>query len=604
MKEKLKLNLSTNNRLLNKDNGVKEIIYGVICTIFVLILAYSALLSVLDVFSALFKFRLDRLIKALFIIAFCVVCIYFYAKYWLQDITEIKEKETEEKAQKDLEVSRKEQFQIQLVTNQGTIKMNNPFRGIFVLGSAGSGKSESVAVPLLKQLIIKNFSGIIYDFKYPTLANDVDYFLSKYNQNIKHYKINFRNPLESNRVNPFAVENIPDLTHAQEYAKTLYTNLVPSSIEKSDFWSDSAITLLSACIWFLRKKHTNYSDLPHVCALINSDVKSLLELLQTDNETASLTISMKNALDRNAEGQLAGVVGTLQNAIARINTAKLMYVFGGNDFSMDINNKENPILLSVGSDPILTKTLAPLCSLLINVATKRMNQPNKQQSFLMLDESPTIYIPNLEQIPNTGRSNKIATILMCQDYSQLVTGYGDKLADTLFASCANHFYGRVSSATTGEKLSKQFGKKDKAYATISKSSKASELFEYTSSKSHSIQERDVMKPSDFLDLEVGEFVGVLADSNVNNFKARFNMVDDVERKTDIKLNSANESDLETYYNDVRKDIEQLLELYNPKPTEPTETSTEVNKKAIQNNTLTNSESEEEQNILDIFGDGA
>lgn len=52
---------------------------------------------------------------------------------------------------------------IRLYTSSGQpIVIGNPFRGIFVLGAAGSGKSESIAVPLLSEFIRNGFSGLVY----------------------------------------------------------------------------------------------------------------------------------------------------------------------------------------------------------------------------------------------------------------------------------------------------------------------------------------------------------------------------------------------------------------------------------------------------------
>lgn len=62
---------------------------------------------------------------------------------------------------------------IRLYTSSGQpIVIGNPFRGIFVLGAAGSGKSESIAVPLLSEFIRNGFSGLVYDFKFHTLGQD------------------------------------------------------------------------------------------------------------------------------------------------------------------------------------------------------------------------------------------------------------------------------------------------------------------------------------------------------------------------------------------------------------------------------------------------
>ena len=105
-----------------------------------------------------------------------------------------------------------------------------------------------------------------------------------------------------------------------------------------------------------------------------------------------MTMSIYNAMERGADAQVSGVIGTLQSAIAQINTPELMYIFGGDDFSLDVNNPQNPAILTIGNFPTLAQTFAPLCSLVITVAIKLMNQPGKHPSFVMLDEAPTIFI--------------------------------------------------------------------------------------------------------------------------------------------------------------------------------------------------------------------
>ena len=65
-----------------------------------------------------------------------------------------------------------------LRTEAGGVQLGNPFRGVFVLGAAGSGKSESIAVPLLSEFVRMGFAGVVYDFKFPTLAKDVQSFLN------------------------------------------------------------------------------------------------------------------------------------------------------------------------------------------------------------------------------------------------------------------------------------------------------------------------------------------------------------------------------------------------------------------------------------------
>ena len=51
----------------------------------------------------------------------------------------------------------------------GWININNPFRGTFVVGTPGSGKTFSIIEPFIRQHSAKGFSMVVYDYKFPTL---------------------------------------------------------------------------------------------------------------------------------------------------------------------------------------------------------------------------------------------------------------------------------------------------------------------------------------------------------------------------------------------------------------------------------------------------
>ena len=364
---------------------------------------------------------------------------------------------------------------------------------------------------------------------------------------------------QTHKINPIAPKYVPNTTYAREYAQSIIANLMKESIKKPDYWTRSATDILTACIWFLREEHPEYCDIPHLFALITSNDTQLLNLLQTNIITKQMTISTFSAMERGADSQVSGVIGTLQGAIAQINTPDLMYVFSADETPLNVNDPNNPIILTIGNNPTISNTLAPLCSLIITVCTKLMNQPEKHASFVMLDEAPTIFIPNLEIIPNTGRSNKISTVIMCQDIAQLTDGYGKEKADVLFSACNNHFYGRVSSSQTSEILSKQFGKTDRTYNTIG-SSKERTVWggKASDSSSQSIQEREIIKSSEFINFDVGCFASIMVESSEKMFKGKFLPVTRQSNKK-IKRESFNNtiSKME-YYKEVRENINTIL----------------------------------------------
>ena len=449
---------------------------------------------------------------------------------------------------------------VTLQTEKQKIFIPNVFRGVLVVGGAGSGKTESFAIPLIREFSKQNFTGIVYDFKFPILAQEVSDYYTAENSQTKRYFLNFSNALHSHRINPLNPRYMPFSAYAREYASAIIKNLMKESIRKEDFWSRSATDLLTAVIWYLKKHYPNYCDLPHVLALLQQNHTELIKLLIQDNEIRAMIVSIATAVESGAGEQIAGVVGSLQGAVAQINTPEFMWIFGGDDFSLELNSLDNPGVVIVGSNPTISTTIAPLCSLVISVASKMMNQPDKRPSFIMLDESPTVFIPNIEVIPNTGRSNKMATVLFIQDLSQLVESYGKEKADVLFSSCGTHFYGRVATSHTADILSKQFGKEDKTFETRSVSTTTNPFkFNGNKGRSTSIQERDVVKSNDFMNLRTGEFVGRVAEVEERMIFERFQM-SKCNTKTDLTaiIPSYKSIQIMNFYNEVAERVKRIL----------------------------------------------
>lgn len=86
------------------------------------------------------------------------------------------------------------------------INIINPFRGLLVIGSPGSGKSWFVIQHVIKQHIEKGFAMFVYDFKYDDLSKIVYNWLQqnkhKYLVPPSFYVINFDNLSVSHRCNP------------------------------------------------------------------------------------------------------------------------------------------------------------------------------------------------------------------------------------------------------------------------------------------------------------------------------------------------------------------------------------------------------------------
>ena len=406
-------------------------------------------------------------------------------------------------------------------TSNGKVYLENPYRGIYIQGGAGSGKSASIFEPIIQQIGEKQFTGILYDFKSPELTNLI--YLSYQNTAIKVKNIDFKQPLTSDRVNPISPNYLGKSAIALEYAQVILNNLLPESIKKPDFWISNAKMILAGVIWYLRKEHPKYCTLPHAISLIlHSPIDVLIEQISHDYEAGGMVASLRESIERGAERTVAGMLSTLQNALSGLNSHDIFWILSSNDVNLHLNNKENPTFLCLGNDSTLPTTYTPAISLIISVALRQMNQPDQQKSVILLDEAPTIFIPNIEQIPATARSNKIATIFGVQDYSQLADKYGNEKAQVIISNLGNQFFGRITNGKTAEMVQNLFSKKDEIFISKNDGTGTSGQFVHLGSNtnagtSEAVQERDRVKISDLVNLSQGEFYGIIAEGSPREF---------------------------------------------------------------------------------------
>jgi len=264
-------------------------------------------------------------------------------------------------------------------------------------------------------------------------------------------------------------------------------------------------------------------------------------------------------VQRKAEGQTAGVVSTLQTALRRINTKEIVWVLSGDDFTLNLNDPQAPKFVTLGNSPTLSSTFAPVIALLATVAIKQMNQQGKVPSAIILDEAPTLYIPNFDQLPATGRSNQIATIYGAQDISQIEDMYGRSKKDALLANLNNQFYGRVGHRETAQYIADLWGREYVQQRTEGQS-ESSRDFETTQgrSTSHSYTERSRVRIQDVLELHTGEFYGQLVDSDFSSFKAQIKAQEPGPIPELVPMTTATPQEVKRNFLRIQEEIETLI----------------------------------------------
>lgn len=399
------------------------------------------------------------------------------------------------------------QYILQGKSRRSWINFINPFRGLLVIGTPGAGKSYFVIRHIITQHIRKGFSMFIYDFKFDDLSIIAYNTLIRYSRNYKvipkFYVIDFDKILH--RCNPLDPVTMEDITDASESSRTIMLGLNRDWIKKQgDFFVESPINFVTAIIWFLRKyEKGKYCTLPHVIELMQLDYKIMFPLLRTEPEIDVLINPFESAYRHEAWEQLEGQIASAKIGMARLSSPQLYYVLSGNDFTLDINNPAEPKIVCIGNNPQKQQIFGAVLSLYISRVIKLVNKKGKMKSSLIFDEFPTVYFNNMDSLIATARSNKVATTLAVQDYSQLKKDYGRDQAEVIMNIVGNVISGQVVGETS-KFLSERFGKIVQERQSVS-------INRTDTSFSRSTQLDSAIPPSKIASLSSGEFVGMVAD---------------------------------------------------------------------------------------------
>lgn len=401
------------------------------------------------------------------------------------------------------------QFRIKRQVFTGWLNIINPFRATLVVGTPGAGKSYFVIRHIITQHLSKGFSMFVYDFKYDDLSriayNNLMKFRKVYPVEPKFYTINFDNLETSHRCNPLEPSTMTDITDASESSRTIMLGLNREWIKKQgDFFVESPINFVTAVIWFLKKyRGGKFCTLPHVIELMQVEYPKLFSVLRTEPEIEVLINPFVSAFLHGAAEQLEGQIASAKITMARLASPQLYYVLSQSEFTLDLNNPNEPKIICMGNNPQKQQVYGAVLSLYISRITKLVNRKNCLKSSLIFDEFPTIYFNGIDSLIATARSNKVATTLGVQDYSQLKKDYGREQAEVIMNTVGNIISGQVLG-DTAKQISDRIGKINQARRSLSINSGDTSI-------SHSTQLELAVPPSTISQLSSGQFVGIVAD---------------------------------------------------------------------------------------------
>lgn len=161
-----------------------------------------------------------------------------------------------------------------------------------------------------------------------------------------------------------------------------------------------------------------------------------------------------------------------------------------------------------------------------------------------------------------ARSNKVATTLAVQDFSQLKKDYGAEQADVISGIVGNIISGQVTGSTA-KKLSETFGKIMQDRTSLSINSSDTLI-------SKSLQLESAIPASKISSLSSGEFVGIVADNRDQKIKLKVfhceiqNDHEEIRReegnyKSIPIIKHVSETDIQENYLKIKSDIDKIFQ---------------------------------------------
>ena len=324
-----------------------------------------------------------------------------------------------------------------------------------VIGSTGSGKTQCITLPMLKQAWLASESVVVNDADSELYETTKDEFKKN---GYKIFKINLDEATDTNSWNPF--DFIKQLYEAKNYDKaadeieTLGYYLINGPEEKNSdpFWINSALSYFTGiCLYLLEnKKELNIDSIYEVDNIIKEDPDKFYKKL---DKKASSYISLSCVLSAPFDTKMS-IISVFDNKYkAFIGKENLKKMISKSDFDISkISEEKTAIFIKSGKSKI-SANLLPLFIEQVYSAKTDKNRIN-----IIVDEfynaNPILDFPKMLTY---ARSLGIIFTIMVRGFNDLKITYGSEGSEMIRLCFSNIVYLLSQDVETLEEISKLCG---------------------------------------------------------------------------------------------------------------------------------------------------
>ena len=362
---------------------------------------------------------------------------------------------------------------IPLINNGKEIWVDNGEYHNLVIGSTGSGKTQTVVKPMVNLLAKKGESMIITDPKGEIYKYSASYLKER---GYRIIVLNFREPQRGNSWNPLTLPYKYYTSGNQDKAIELLNDVAlnilydPSNKSESDFWEKSAADYFSGLALGLfedaKEREVNLNSINYMSAVgeeryaTSNYIKEYFGLKGEKSTPYIFATSTINAPNDTKGGLLA----TFRQKIRNFSTGEaLSEMLSYSDFDMrKIGEGKTAIFMIIHDEKktyhsLMTIFIKQCYETLIDVAQENGGKLPIRTNFILDEFANMPPLKDVDAMVSAARSRDIRFTFIIQNFAQLNDVYGDNVAEIIKGNCGNLVYLISTEMKALEEISKMCG---------------------------------------------------------------------------------------------------------------------------------------------------
>ncbi len=352
-----------------------------------------------------------------------------------------------------------------------TIWIPDTQRSVMVVGAPGSGKTFSAIDPMIRSAVEQGYPIVLYDFKYPTQTSTVAWYAEQLGYKIHVFAPGFPESDILNLLDFLTGDPNIDSAYARQLANTMNKNFKIGATGGGDAFFDNAGDQLVQAVMMLTRQ------MEHSDVLMTSVILSAPQLIdRLYPESSGIDPWIRQAFGqifsvKDSEKTVSSIIGTASLNFGKLVMPKILAAcMGKTTLPLDLDGKT---MVVFGLDRELRDVMGPIVATAIHMLVNqnlfrkkgqrafdgsiRQKDGRDDPLFVVLDELPTIYLPQLTNWENESRSDGFNGIIGYQNKSQLEKIYGKEMSLAIMGGCASKFIFNPGENESADYFSKFFG---------------------------------------------------------------------------------------------------------------------------------------------------